>query len=146
MQISGEVKLTAPVDTVWQALHDVNVLRATVPGCQELTQTTPESFSGAATVGISVIKGLYKGTLQLLEQREPDFARISVQAKSGHAEIRGEGDLSLEASDGATLLRYSGDARISGPLAAVGQRLLPSASKNLTEQFFRNVEEYLTAK
>ena len=43
MQISGEVKLTAPIATVWQALHDVNVLRATVPGCQELTQTTPET-------------------------------------------------------------------------------------------------------
>ena len=144
MQISGEIRLSAPVDTVWQALHDVDVLRATVPGCQELTQTSPEAFTGAATVGIAVIKGTYKGTLQLLEQREPEFARIAVQAKSGHAEIRGEGELALEAVDGATLLRYSGDARISGPLAAVGQRLLPSASKNLTEQFFRNVEEYLT--
>jgi carbon monoxide dehydrogenase subunit G len=144
MQISGEVKLPAPVATVWQALHDVDVLRATVPGCQELTQTSPDSFAGAATVGIAVIKGTYKGTLQLLEQREPEFARIAVQAKSGHAEIQGEGELSLETSDGATLLRYTGDARISGPLAAVGSRLLPSASKNLTEQFFRNVEAYLT--
>ena len=144
MQISGEIKLPATVDTVWQALHDVDVLRATVPGCQELTQTSDETFTGAATVGISVIKGLYKGTLQLVEQREPEFARIAVHAKSGHAEIRGEGELALEASDGATLLRYTGDARISGPLAVVGQRLLPSASKSLTEQFFKNIEDYLS--
>ena len=144
MQISGEIKLPAPPDTVWQALHDVDVLRATVPGCQELTQTGPDSFTGAATVGIAVIKGLYKGTLQLVEQREPEFAKIAVQAKSGHAEIRGEGELALEVSDGVTLLRYTGDARISGPLAVVGQRLLPSVSKSLTEQFFKNIEEYLT--
>jgi carbon monoxide dehydrogenase subunit G len=143
MLISGEIKLPAPVDTVWRALHDVDVLRATVPGCQELTQTSPDTFTGAATVGIAVIKGLYKGTLQLLEQREPVFARIAVQAKSGHAEIRGEGELSLAAADGETMLRYSGEALISGPLAAVGQRLLPSASKSLTEQFFRNVEQHL---
>ena len=144
MQISGEIKLPAPPDTVWQALHDVDVLRATVPGCQELTQTGPDSFTGAATVGIAVIKGLYKGTLQLVEQREPEFAKIAVHAKSGHAEIRGEGELALEVSDGVTLLRYTGDARISGPLAVVGQRLLPSVSKSLTEQFFKNIEEYLT--
>jgi carbon monoxide dehydrogenase subunit G len=143
MLISGEIRLPAPVDAVWRALHDVDVLRATVPGCRELTQTSPESFAGTATVGIAAIKGLYKGTLQLVEQRAPEFARIAVQAKSGHAEIRGDGELSLEASDSETLLRYAGEARISGPLASVGQRLLPSASKSLTEQFFRNLEEHL---
>ena len=144
MLISGESRLPAPVGAVWRALHDVDVLRATVPGCQELTQTSPETFTGAASVGIAVIKGLYKGTLTLLEEHEPDFARIAVQAKSGHAEIRGDGELSLEASDGGTILRYKGDARVNGPLAVVGQRLLPAASKSLTDQFFRNVEEYLS--
>jgi hypothetical protein len=143
MQISGEIKLPAPVESVWQALHDVNVLRATVPGCQELEQTGPDTYTGAATVGIAVIKGTYKGTLKLVEQREPAFARIAVQAKSGHAEIGGAGELSLEAADGETLLRYTGDASIKGPLAVVGGRLLPSASKHLTEEFFHNLEEYL---
>ena len=143
MLISGESRLPAPVDAVWRSLHDVAVLRATVPGCQELTQTSPDTFTGAATVGIAVIKGLYKGTLRLIEEREPEFARIAVHAKSGHAEISGDGELSLEASDGGTLLRYKGEARISGPIAVVGQRLLPAASKSLTEQFFRNVEQYL---
>jgi carbon monoxide dehydrogenase subunit G len=143
MLISGESRLPAPVDTVWRALHDVDVLRVTVPGCQELTQTSPETFIGAATVGIAVIKGLYKGTLKLLEESAPDFARVAVRAKSGHAEISGEGELSLEPSNGGTLLRYKGEARINGPLAVVGQRLLPAASKSLTDQFFRNVEQYL---
>lgn len=143
MQINGEVTLSASVEAVWQALHDVSVLRATVPGCKELKQTAPDNYDGTATVGIAAIKGTYKGTLKLVEQREPDFARISVQAKSGHAEIRGEGELALEPSGQETVLRYTGDARISGPLAAVGSRLLPSASKHLTEEFFRNIEEYL---
>ena len=143
MQISGEITLPASLPAVWQALHNVDVLRATVPGCQELTQTAPDSYIGSATVGIAVIKGTYKGTLKLVEQREPEFARIAVQAKSGHAEIRGEGELALEAAGDDTLLRYTGDARISGPLAAVGARLLPSASKHLTEEFFRNIADYL---
>jgi len=144
MQITGQVKLSASVETVWAALHDVDVLRATVPGCKDLTQTSDETYTGSATVGIAVIKGTYKGTLKLLEQRAPNFARIGVQAKSGHGEISGEGELLLEADGDQTLLRYTGDARVSGPLATVGARLLPSASKNLTEEFFRNVEGHLT--
>jgi uncharacterized protein len=143
MQISGEVKLPASVETVWQALHDVDVLRATVPGCQELSQTSPDVYTGAATVGIAVIKGTYKGTLRLTEQQEPAFARIAVQAKSGHAEISGNGELALQANGNETLLRYSGDASIKGPIAIVGARLLPSASRQLAEEFFRNVSAYL---
>ena len=143
MIISGERRLSAPTGAVWRALHDVAVLRAALPGCQELEQTGPQRFSGAANVGIAVIKGLYRGTLTLLEEQEPSFARVQVEARSGHAEIRGEGSVSLEPADGATLLRYTGEAHIRGPLAAVGQRLLPSASKSLADQFFRNVEEWL---
>lgn len=141
MNISGERQLSAPVDKVWRGIHDVDVLRETVPGCKELTQTAPDTYTGAASVGIAVIKGLYHGTLRLLEERDESFLRVAVSAQSGHAEIQGEGSLELEAKDGSTLLRYSGQAHIKGPLAAVGQRLLPSATRSLTEQFFDNLEQ-----
>src|SRR5512134_2735272 len=100
MEIAGQHQLPAPPETVWRLLHDVESLRNTVPGCQELEQTDGDVFAGSATVGIGVIKGLYKGTMRLIEQREPSFARVEVQARSGHAEIKGEGEISLEPSDG----------------------------------------------
>ncbi|HLF77209.1 MAG TPA: carbon monoxide dehydrogenase subunit G [Dehalococcoidia bacterium] len=143
MEISGQHQLPAPPEAVWQLLHDVAALRQTVPGCQELETVGEDSFAGAASVGIGVIKGLYKGTMRLVEQREPSFARIEVLAKSSHAEIKGSGEVSLEPTDGGTLLRYTGEARMSGPLAAVGQRLLPAAAKAQTETFFKNVEAAL---
>jgi carbon monoxide dehydrogenase subunit G len=145
VNVSGQYHLPATPANVWRFLHDVGFLRETVPGCKELDQVAPDSFEGAATVGIGVIKGLYKGTLRLSEQREPEFARIQVDAKSGHAQIKGEGTVHLEADGGGTLVRYEGDARISGPLAVVGQRLLPSAAKSQTETFFKNVAAALTA-
>jgi uncharacterized protein len=143
MDISGECWLPAARDEVWRLLHDVDALRRCVPGCQALEQTGLDVFSGSANVGIGVIKGLYRGTLRLLEEQEPDFARVKVEARSGHAEIKGEGQFSLAESEGGTVLRYTGAAHISGPLAAVGQRLLPSATKTMTEAFFRSFEEVL---
>jgi carbon monoxide dehydrogenase subunit G len=143
MDITGEHWLPAPPEIVWETLHDEATLRLTIPGCKELTQTAPNAFAGSASVGIGVIKGLYKGTLELTEENPYSGATIRVEARSGHAEIRGTGDVQLEASDGGTLVRYRGEARISGPLAAVGQRLLPSATKSLTQAFLRNVEDAL---
>jgi hypothetical protein len=143
MDITGEHWLPAPPEIVWETLHDEATLRLTIPGCKELTQTAPNAFAGSASVGIGVIKGLYKGTLELTEENPYSGATIRVEARSGHAEIRGTGDVQLEASDGGTLVRYRGEARISGPLAAVGQRLLPSATKSLTQAFLKNVEDAL---
>ena len=143
MEIKGEHWLPAPPEVVWDSLHDVDTLRETIPGCKELTQTAPNCFEGSATVGIGVIKGLYKGGLELTLENPYSEACVNVSARSGHAEIRGTGDISLELSGDGTLVRYRGEARISGPLAAVGQRLLPSATRSLTESFLRNVEKVL---
>ena len=146
MDISGQHWLPASPEVVWETLHDESTLRLTIPGCKELTQTAPNAFAGSASVGIGVIKGLYKGTLELIEEHPYSDAKIRVEARSGHAEIRGLGQVDLEASDGGTLVRYHGEARISGALAAVGQRLLPSATKMLTQAFLKNVEDALQDK
>ncbi len=145
MEITGEQWLPRTLETVWRALHDVEVLRECVPGCQELSETGPDTYTGAASVGIGVIKGLYKGTLRLMEEREPEFARVRVDAKSGHAEISGDGSLFLEPQRDGTLLRYEATAYMRGPIAAVGQRLLPAATKSLADKFFQNLEGKLNA-
>ena len=143
MEIKGEHWLPAPPAVVWDSLHDVDTLRATIPGCKELTQTAANCFEGSASVGIGVIKGLYKGGIELVLEKPYSEACLNVNARSGHAEIRGTGDIFLEPSGDGTLVRYRGEARITGPLAGVGQRLLPSATKSLTESFLRNVESLL---
>jgi carbon monoxide dehydrogenase subunit G len=146
MNIQGEHWLPATPEVVWDTLHDEATLRRTIPGCQELTQTAPNVFSGAASVGIGVIKGLYRGSLELLEEQPYSGAKIRIDTRSGHAEIHGSGSVELEASDGGTLVRYEGEAQIRGPLAAVGQRLLPSATKSLTEKFLQNVAQTLAER
>jgi carbon monoxide dehydrogenase subunit G len=146
MNIQGEHWLPAAPEVVWETLHDEATLRVTIPGCQELTQTAPNVFTGAASVGIGVIKGLYRGSLELLEEEPYTGAKIRIETRSGHAEIRGNGSVELQPSDGGTMVKYQGEAQIHGPLAAVGQRLLPSATKSLTEKFLQNVAQALADK
>jgi carbon monoxide dehydrogenase subunit G len=146
MNIQGEHWLPSSPQVVWDSLHDGETLRATIPGCKELTKTGPNVFTGAASVGIGAIKGLYRGSLELTEEQPYSGAQIRIETRSGHAEIRGTGSVRLEESDGGTLVKYEGEAHISGMLAAVGQRLLPSATKSLIEHFLKNVEQELTRR
>jgi carbon monoxide dehydrogenase subunit G len=128
---------------VWKHLHDVDVLRRIVPGCQELEMVSPCEFMGAATVGVGPIKGLYRGTFELVEEEDFSCAQVRVRARSSHAEVNGQGEVVLEGRAGSTVLRYEGEAQISGRLAAVGQRLFPSVTQSLADTFFKNLESFM---
>jgi carbon monoxide dehydrogenase subunit G len=143
MNVSGLYALPAPPDRVWSAIHDLDVLRLTLPGCESLEQTGPGTYQGVARVGVAVIRGTYKGTVRLTEEREPQYLRVTVEARSGHAEFKGDGTMMLEPSGSGSLITYAGDARVFGPVAAVGQRLVPSATKSLCERFLQNLEQTL---
>lgn len=143
MNVSGIYALPAPPDRVWAAIHDLDVLRRTLPDCQSLEQTGPGTYQGVARVGVAVIRGTYKGTVSLSDEREPTFLRVMVEARSGHAEFKGDGTMMLEPSGTGSLLTYAGEARVFGPVAAVGQRLVPSATKSLCERFLQNLEQAL---
>ncbi len=133
-----------PPEVVWRALHEVDLLRQTLPDCESLEQTAPDTFSGVARIGIAVIKGRYTGHVTLSEEQEPQFLRISVEAHSGHAQIKGNASVTLEPDGAGTCLTYDGEAHLHGPLAAVGQRLLPVASKTMAARFFGNLERKLS--
>ena len=44
MTMSGEHQLAAPRQTVWQKLNDAEVLKACIPGCEELNKLSDTEF------------------------------------------------------------------------------------------------------
>ena len=48
MTMTGEVQLAAPRQTVWEALNNPDVLKATIPGCESLEKTSDTSFAAVA--------------------------------------------------------------------------------------------------
>ena len=52
----GTVELTASPLEVWKLLLDPDTLAAVVPGCQELTQLSDDSFSAEVKIGVAGIK------------------------------------------------------------------------------------------
>jgi len=36
MDMTGEYRIAAPREKVWEALNDPDILKASIPGCQEL--------------------------------------------------------------------------------------------------------------
>jgi uncharacterized protein len=148
MKISGEQTLPAPPERVWELFNDPNRLTRLIPGCQKIDQLASDEFTGTINVGIAAIKGVYSGKLKLDEIRPPEHYKIIVDGKGKQGFMRGWGTLDLApAKDGhgATIVKYSGDVQLGGPLVQVGQRVIDSAGKMMLGQFFAAAEAELKA-
>jgi carbon monoxide dehydrogenase subunit G len=123
MTMTGEVDLPASREVVWAKLNDAEVLKACIPGCEELNKNSDTEFQAVATTKIGPVKARFKGTVQLTDLDPPNGYKISGQGDGGVAGFaKGGATVSLTEKEGGTLLSYNVEAQIGGKLAQLGQR------------------------
>ncbi|HEV2888593.1 MAG TPA: carbon monoxide dehydrogenase subunit G [Jatrophihabitans sp.] len=144
MKVAGEAVLHAPLDRVWTALRDPAVLVTTIPGCERLVATGPDSYDMTVTAGVASIKGSYAGTVSLTDLPEPNTFLMKASGAGGPGTVSADVTVTLVEADDATRLRYDADAVVGGVIGGVGQRMLAGVAKKLAGEFFAAVDEVLT--
>lgn len=142
LNMDGEERIQAPIQKVWEALNDTQVLKDCIPGCQSL-EKTDEGLAATVVLKIGPIKATFEGMVTLANLDPPHGYTISGEGKGGIAGFaKGGADVSL-AEDGpdATTLRYTARADVGGKIAQLGSRLIDSTSRKLAGQFFSNFRE-----
>ena len=147
MDMQGQERIEAPIETVWRALNDENVLRASIPGCERLEKTSDTSMSATVVLRVGPIKASFDGTVELANLNPPHSYTIQGEGKGGIAGFaKGGADVSL-AADGpdATILSYTVKAEVGGKIAQLGSRLIESTSKKLAGEFFSTFNRTVSA-
>ena len=137
MTMTGEVALPASRDKVWAMLNDPEVLKACIPGCEQLDRISESEFQAVATIKVGPVKARWKGKVRLSDLDPPNSYRISGEGEGGASGFaRGGAKVSLFEQDSGTRLSYDVEAQIGGKLAQLGQRLINSAAKKTADDFF----------
>ncbi|HEU5019754.1 MAG TPA: carbon monoxide dehydrogenase subunit G [Pseudolabrys sp.] len=138
MTMTGEVQLAATREVVYAKLNDPEVLKACIPGCEELNKTSDTEFEAVATTKVGPVKARFKGKVQLSDLDPPNGYKISGEGSGGVAGFaKGGATVKLTDKDGGTLLTYNVEAQIGGKLAQLGQRLVNGAAKKISDDFFQ---------
>jgi len=145
MKLAGTQTFPAPRQTVWDFLTDPQRLAKCMPGCEKLETVGENEYSGMINVGLAAVKGVYNGKVKLDEIQPPVHYKILLDGKGKQGFIKGSGTIDLEEQNGRTLLKYSGDVQVGGPLASVGQRMIDGAAKMMVGQFFTAMEAEVKA-
>lgn len=146
MDMQGSERIEAPVETVWRALNDPEILRQAIPGCESLEKTSDTTMTAKVVLKIGPIKARFEGAVELQNLNPPHSYTIAGEGKGGLAGFaKGGADVTLTAEeDGATLLSYTVRAEVGGKIAQLGSRLIESTSKKLAGEFFSNFSAAVT--
>lgn len=143
MQMNDSQRIEAPIETVWAALNDPDVLKACIPGCEELIKHSDTELEAKVKLKVGPVKATFGGKVELKDLNPPNGYTIEGEGSGGVAGFaRGGAKVALEA-DGAdaTILTYDVDAKVGGKLAQLGARLIDSTAKRLAGEFFTSFAE-----
>jgi carbon monoxide dehydrogenase subunit G len=142
MEMTGEQRIAAPRQRVWEALNDPEVLRACIPGCQSLDRDGDNGFAAVAEVKIGPIGARFKGAVQLNDLDPPNGYTIDGQGNGGIAgNAKGSAKVRLSDDGGGTLVSYNVDAQVGGRMAQLGGPIIDATAKQLAGKFFSRFGE-----
>ena len=142
MQLTGEYRIPAPRERVWEMLNDADILRASIPGCEKLEAEGSDTFNAKVTTKIGPVKATFNGAVTLSNLNPPESYTITGEGKGGVAGFaRGGADIKLAEDGDATVLTYTADAQVGGKLAQLGGRLIDSTARKMADRFFGKFSE-----
>ncbi|GAA3538907.1 carbon monoxide dehydrogenase subunit G [Nonomuraea rosea] len=145
MKVAGSAVIGVQRDRVWAAFQDPAVLVRTIPGCERLEETGPDTYRVTVNAGVASIKGVYQGEVALTDPLAPDSFTLKARGQGAPGTVDATVLVRLSEIDGGTQVDYEADAVIGGMIGGVGQRMLGSVAKRTAGEFFAAVEEHLRA-
>ncbi len=145
MELSDEIRISAPRDVVYQALNNADVLRECIPGCEELTQASPNQLEAKVVLKIGPVKAKFAGEVTLDTSSAPNGFSLMGEGKGGAAGFaKGGADVTLTEDGDETILAYTAKVDIGGKIAQLGSRLIAGTAKKLSGKFFTKFGEVVT--
>ena len=147
MELQDEITIPVSRDKVYEALNDVAVLKACIPGCEELEREGENDLVAKVTLKVGPVKAKFGGRVTLDPSKAPEAFSLSGEGDGGIAGFaKGGADVELVEDGQQTILRYTAKAEIGGKLAQLGGRLITSTAKKLSKMFFEKFEKVMSGE
>ncbi len=144
MELIGEVVMDAPRERVWVALNDAAVLQACIPGCEQVSDESPDVRVVRVMVKMGPVRARFNGRITMSEVEAPQRCVMAFEGSGGAAGMAsGRSQVELREEGGGTVLTYTVKASVGGKLGQIGGRMMDASAKQLADQFFAALRKRL---
>jgi carbon monoxide dehydrogenase subunit G len=137
MDMTGEYRIPAPRQRVWEGLNDPNILKDCIPGCRSIDKVSDTEFTAQVVAKVGPVQATFGGKVTLSDLDPPKGYTIAGEGTGGVAGFaKGSAQVELAEEDGGTLLKYAAQAHVGGKLAQIGSRLVGATARKMADDFF----------
>ena len=139
MKLTGSYEIKLNKEAVWKALNDPEILKKSIPGCEDFKKNSETHFSTTATNKIGPFNATFTGDIELKDLNPPDSYTIFGEGNSPVGFATGEANVKLIQKDNRiTILEYTVNVSVGGKIAQIGSRLIDMTAKKMADIFFKN--------
>ena len=146
MKLNGSYQINLEKQKVWEALNNPEILRKSIPGCEDFKKDSETEFTATATNKIGPFNASFTGNIELKEINAPHSYVIEGSGNSPVGFASGGAKVKLEDSEGGTKLIYEVEANVGGKIAQVGSRLIDMTAKKMADVFFGNFSNLISSQ
>ena len=146
MKLSGSYQINLEKQKVWEALNNPEILKQSIPGCEDFKKNSATEFTATATNKIGPFNATFTGDIQLKDINAPNSYTIEGSGNSPVGFANGVAKVKLEDSEGGTKLIYQVEANVGGKIAQVGSRLIDMTAKKMADIFFGKFSELISSE
>ncbi len=148
MEITGNQKIRAPRQQVFQALLNPEVLKNSIPGCENaevVNSPAGQELKIVISPSIPGLKGPYTIFLRTGEVVAPSLVTLITEPRSSMGSVKATCIINLSDDAVGTLLNYNAHAAMEGKIASIPDMLLKGSVKSALDQFFKKFEKQVSS-
>src|SRR5690625_941024 len=95
MNLTGTEKFKQSNEVIWKALHDVEILKGAIPGCQSIVLGEDGEYDVSLKLGVAAVKGEYEGKVKIEDVEEYGHYILTAEGSGSPGHINAEMDCKL---------------------------------------------------
>ncbi|MGH8274120.1 MAG: CoxG family protein [Gammaproteobacteria bacterium] len=142
MQLDGETELRATPEAVWEAVHDTEILKHCVPGCEKIEWLDETTLEAALLFRAAAFSRHFSSRVHIRDAVRPESYTLhfgkSLETASVTSRVR------FEPSPAGTKVFYEVEARLDGSIARFGVKLISGVARKMAKSFFACLDKRMS--
>jgi len=146
VEMRGSRSVLSSIETTWAALNDPEVLKASLPGCEQIDRVGDNQYRVAMLARVGPVSAKFSGTISLSDLQPPHSYTLAFEGQGGAAGFaKGSARVSLTPDGTGTRIDYTATGQVGGKLAQIGSRLVDGAAAKVADDFFSRFSQRVAA-
>jgi uncharacterized protein len=142
MKIEGSCVLQVPVEELYEALQDEQLIRDALPGRVYFLMRSPTTYEAAMELDVPRFGGHYSGVLEVVETEPPRFFRLYAEGQGPDRDMQAGGIVELvPLSPYETEVYYAGETNALDGFNPLIRMAAPPVAVRLVKRGLHHLEQ-----